>query len=96
MARATSVNDNLINKRGTYDDSQVSTAEADIIVSQNSGLALAGLEVGGIERQQHILNILEFIIVLSLKKTLREHLCSFDNSRPQIYSFFFKFSTILH
>ena len=69
MARA---NDNLINKRGTYDDSQVSTAEADIIDGQKSGLALAGpattaLKFGGIERQQHILNILEFIIVLSLK-----------------------------
>ena len=42
MARATSINDNLINKRGTYGDSQVSTAEADIIVGQKSGLALAG------------------------------------------------------
>ena len=28
----TSINDNLTNKRGTIDDSQVSTAEADIIV----------------------------------------------------------------
>ena len=34
--------DNLINKRGTFDDSQVSTAEADIrvIVSQKAALKL--------------------------------------------------------
>ena len=42
MARATSINDNLINKRGTYDDSQVSTAEADIIV----GPATTALKLG--------------------------------------------------
>ena len=34
MTRATSINDNLINKRGTFDDSQVSTTEADILVGQ--------------------------------------------------------------
>ena len=38
MTRATSINDNLI----TFDDSQVSKAEADIIVGQKSGPALAG------------------------------------------------------
>ena len=43
MTRATNINDNLINKRGTIDDSQVSTAEADIIVGQKTGPALAGL-----------------------------------------------------
>ena len=42
MTRATSINDNLINKRGTFDDSQVSTTKADIIVGQKSGPALAG------------------------------------------------------
>ena len=42
MTRATSINDNLINKRGTFDDSQVSTTEAKIIVGQKSGPALAG------------------------------------------------------
>ena len=42
MTRATSINDNLINKRGTFDNSQVSTTKADIIVGQKSGSALAG------------------------------------------------------
>ena len=42
MTRATSINDNLINKRGTFDDSQVSTAETDIIVGQKNGQALVG------------------------------------------------------
>ena len=42
MTRATSINGNLINKRGTFDDSQVSTAEADIKVGQKSVPALAG------------------------------------------------------
>ena len=49
MTRTTSINDNLINKRGTFDDSQVSTTEDDIIFGQKSGSALAGLEVGGRE-----------------------------------------------
>ena len=53
MTRATSINDNLLNKRGIFDDlmEMVSTAEtaameksdtADIIVGQKSGPALAG------------------------------------------------------
>ena len=42
MTRATSINDNLINKCGTFDDSQLSTTEANIIVGQNSVPALAG------------------------------------------------------
>ena len=32
----TSINDNLSNKRGTFDDSQVSTTKADIIVVRRS------------------------------------------------------------
>ena len=52
MPRGTSINGNLINKRGTFDDSQVSTAEADIKVGQTSVPALAGsattaLKLGG-------------------------------------------------
>ena len=42
MTRDTSIMYYLINNCGTFDDSQVSTAEADIIVGQKSGSALAG------------------------------------------------------
>ena len=61
MPRATSINGNLINKRGTFDDSQVSTAEADIKDGQKkcSGARRTGddgLEVGGIERQSTYAN----------------------------------------
>ena len=44
MKRATCINDILVKKRGTFNDSQVSTAEADIrdiIVGQKSDPALA-------------------------------------------------------
>ena len=63
MTRATSINDNLINKRDSFDDSQVLKAETDIILGQNSGPALAArrtsddcLEVGDIERQSMYAN----------------------------------------
>ena len=56
MTRATSINDNLINKRGTFDDSQVSMTKADIIVGQESGLSLAGLATTAIEKQSMYAN----------------------------------------
>ena len=61
MTRATSINDNLINKRGTFDDSQVSTAETDIIVGPKkwSGARRTSddcLEVGDKERQSMYAN----------------------------------------
>ena len=37
MTRVTSINDNLINKRGPFGDSQVSTTEANIIVDLDVG-----------------------------------------------------------
>ena len=67
MTRATSINDNLINKRGTFDDSQVSMTKADIIVGQKSGLSLAGPATTAIEKQSMYANNTSETFLISLK-----------------------------